>query len=208
MPLSFHHHEGDSQKLELHLPHIGMRKIKSVLAIFVGFWIWQGLRLLVPGLEVHPLFIYIYGMIEIRESSDKTVNYGRMRIVATVTAIVIGLPFMLLTDWLRPNVADTWMKTGLEITFLVIGALLVLCVAEAVKCQAYCGLSAAIYIILMLSHFEKSVYLYSIMRAIQTVIGVGVAWFINVKLLPYPPKPGSLSHWIWKYWEKKHAKKA
>ena len=194
--MPFFHHGGDNHKHEHHFPHIGMRKVKSILAIFVGFWIWQGLRLLIPGLEVHPLFIYIYGMIEIRESSDKTINYGRMRILATITAIVIGLPFMILTDGLRPVLADTWMKTGMEIAFLLIGALLVLCVAEAVKCQAYVGLAAAIYIILMISHFESRVYLYSLMRAFQTVIGVVIAWFINVKLLPYPPKPGTLSYWL------------
>ena len=194
--MPFFHHGDDAHKHEHHLPHIGMRKVKSVLAVFVGFWVWQGLRLLMPGLEVHPIFIYIYGMIEIRESSDQTINFGRMRIKATVTAIVIGLPFMLLTDGMRPLVAGTWMKPGLEIAVLVIGALLVLCAAEAVKCQAYVGLSAAIYVILMISHFESSVYLYSLMRAFQTVIGVVIAWFINVKLLPYPPKPGTLSDWI------------
>ncbi len=201
--MPFFHHGGDHHKHEHHLPHIGMRKVKSILAIFVGFWIWQGLRLLIPGLEVHPLFIYIYGMIEIRESSDKTVNYGRMRILATVTAIVIGLPFMILTDALRPVLADTWMKTGMEIAILLIGALLVLCAAEAVKCQVYIGLSAAIYIILMISHFESRVYLYSLMRAFQTIIGVAIAWFINVKLLPYPPKPGSFSYWLTKKLDKR-----
>lgn len=200
--MPFFHHSDDHHKHEHHLPHIGMRKIKSVLAVFVGFWIWQGLRLLIPGLEVHPIFIYIYGMIEIRESSDKTVNYGKMRIIATATAILIGLPFMLLSDWLGPVLAGSWMKTGMEISILLVGALIVLCVAEAVKCQAYVGLAAAIYIILMISHFESSVYLYSLMRAFQTVIGVIVAWFINVKLLPYPPKPGSLSYWITNRWDK------
>lgn len=204
MPISPHFHDHDHEHdHHFHLPHIGLRKAKSVLAVFVGFWLWQGLRLLIPGLEVHPIFIYIYGIIEIRETSDKTRDYGRMRIKATLTAILIGLPFMLLTEWLSPGLAGTWMKTGLEITVLCVGALLVLCVAEWVKCRVYVGLSAAIYIILMISHFESSVYLYSIMRAFQTVIGVLVAWFINVKLLPYPPKPGSLSYWVTSHWEKR-----
>lgn len=207
MPVWMHHHDENHPKKEHHLPHIGMRKVKSILAIFVGFWLWQGLRLIVPGLEVHPIFIYIYGMIEIRESSDKTMDYGRMRILATATAILIGLPFMLLTDWLKPMVADTWMNTGLEITVLLVGALLVLCVAELVKCRVFCGLSAAIFVILMISHFESSVYLHSIMRAFQTVLGVFIAWFINVKFLPYPPKPGTFSNWLVQKWEKKQNEK-
>lgn len=52
-------------------PHVGMRKVKSILAIFCGFCLWQLIRLFVPGLEVHPIFIYIYGMMEIRETSEK-----------------------------------------------------------------------------------------------------------------------------------------
>lgn len=198
MPFSHHHHE-----FHLPHPHIGMRKVKSILAIFLGFCLWQLLRLVIPGLEVHPLFVYIYGLIEMRETSDKTTNYGRMRVKVTLIAILIGLPFMLLTDALRPVLAGTWMKIGLEITILLLGTLIVLCVAEWAKCRVYVGLAAAIYIILMLSHFESRVYLYSIMRAFQTIIGVTVAWFINVKLLPYPPKPGSLSYWVTSRWEKK-----
>lgn len=182
---------------EHHLPHphIGMRKVKSILAIFVGFCLWQTLRLFLPELEVHPIFIYIYGMIEIRETSEKTKDYGRMRIMATFTAILIGLPVMLLTDWLAPKLGPEW-KIWMEITVLILGALLVLVVAELVKCRVYCGLAAAIFMILMISHFESSMYLYSIMRAFQTIIGVIIAWIINVKLLPYPPTPGSFSWWL------------
>lgn len=173
-------------------PHVGMRKIKSILAIFVGFCFWQLLRLFLPGLEVHPLFIYIYGMIEIRETSDKTTNYGRKRILATFTALLFGLPIMLLSDWLSPMAATEWQLILLQIAILLVGTLLVLCAAELFKCQIYCGLAAAIFIILLISHFEDSMYLYSIMRAIQTIFGVCIAWIINVKLLPYPARPGSL----------------
>ena len=201
--MPFTHHTDERAKHAHHLPHIGMRKIKSVLAVLVGFWIWQGLRLLIPGLEVHPLFIYIYGLIEIRETSDKTMDYGRMRVLVTLIAIFVGLPFMLLTDALRPVLSGSWMKTGLEITILLLGTMLVLCAAEWAKCRAYVGLAAAIFIILMLSHFESKVYLYSIMRAFQTVIGVVIAWFINVKLLLYPPKPGSFSYWLTKKLDKR-----
>lgn len=188
---------------EYHLPHIGLRKIKSVLAIFVGFLLWQLLRLILPGLEVHPIFIYIYGMMEIRETSDKTKDYAKMRIVATFVAIAVGLPMMLFADWLRPVLTAHWMQVALEITVLLVGALLVLNVAEWAKCKVYIGLAAAIYIILLVSHFNSSGYLYSVMRAFQTVIGVGVAWVINVKLLPYPAKPGTFSYRLTEKLDKK-----
>ena len=188
---------------EYHLPHIGLRKIKSVLAIFVGFLLWQLLRLAIPGLEVHPIFIYIYGMIEIRETSDKTKDYGRMRISATFVAIAVGIPMMLLADYLRSVMDVQWLQVAMEITVLLIGALLVLIFAEKAKCKVYVGLAAAIYIILLVSHFNSSGYLYSVMRAFQTIIGVGVAWVINVKLLPYPAQPGTFSYWLTEKLDKK-----
>lgn len=188
---------------EHHLPHIGLRKIKSILAVFVGFLLWQLLRLILPGLEVHPIFIYIYSMIEIRETSDKTKDYAKMRVVATFVAIVVGLPMMLFADWLRPCLAARWLQTALEIMVLLSGALLVLIAAEWAKCRVYVGLAAAIYIILLVSHFNSSGYLYSMMRAFQTIIGVGVAWIINVKFLPYPAKPGTFSYWLTEKLDKK-----
>ncbi len=178
-----------------HLPHVGMRKIKSVLALFLGFWVWQLIRLLVPALEIHPTFIYIYGVIEIRETSDKTKDLGGLRIRATLTAILVGLPVMLLYDGLKPLLAEGWMRSGAELVILLAGVLVVLIVAEQVKCRSFCGLAAVIFVLLALRHFEDSMYLYSILRVSQTLIAVGIAWVLNVKLFPYPPVPGSLSHW-------------
>ena len=206
MPIWPMHHDYDPIKHglpEYHLPHVGMRKVKSILAIFVGFLLWQLLRLILPGLEVHPIFIYIYGMIEIRETSSKTKDYAKMRIAATFVAIAVGLPMMLLADWLQPMLGANWQKTALEITVLLVGALMVLIAAEWAKCRVYVGLAAAIYIILLVSHFNSSGYLYSVMRAFQTIIGVGVAWIINVKLLPYPAKPGTFSYWLTEKLDKK-----
>ncbi len=208
MPVWPMHHDYDPHKHglpEYRLPHIGLRKIKSVLAIFVGFLIWQLLRLMIPGLEVHPIFIYIYGMIEIRETSDKTKDYGKMRVIATFVAIAVGLPMMLLADYVRPILGQRWLQVALEITVLLTGTLVVLVFAEWAKCKAYVGLAAAIYIILIVSHLNSSGYLYSFMRAFQTLIGVGIAWVINVKLLPYPAKPGTFSYWLTEKLDKKKA---
>ena len=173
----------------LQLPHVGMRKVKSLLAVFIGFWIWQAIRLAFPSLEVHPLYIYIYGMIEIRDSSKKTTTMGRDRIKTTFVAIGISLPFLFLFRWLTGLVDATWLKTGVELFLIILGILLTLIVAEKAGCHAYCGLCAAIFIIFMLTQKDGEPYLYSILRASQTILGVFVAWLVNVKLLPYDGKP-------------------
>ena len=170
------------------IPHIGLRKVKSLVAIFVGFWIWQLVRLFFPDLEVHPLFIYIYGIIEIRATSEKTVEFGGLRIRATFTAMGVALPLIALLIFLQGQIGPQWGKIGVELALLLLGTLLALIVAEKVGCKTFCGLSAAIFIILMLYHADDDRYIYSVLRAFQTIMGVFVAWLINVKLFPYPSK--------------------
>ena len=75
-----------------------------------------------------------------------------------------------------------------KVKFWLIGSLIVLCVAEVVGCKSFCGLAAAIMIILLISHSINEPFYYALLRSSQTVIGVSVAWLINVKLFPYPRK--------------------
>lgn len=171
-----------------HLPHIGLRKIKSVLAIFVGFWVWQLIRLIVPELEIHPVYIYIYGLIEMRETSEKTVSFGKLRIKSTVVALAIGVPLLFLSDYLQSLTQLQWMQIAINLGFVLVGSLIVLCVAEVVGCESFCGLAATILIILLISHSINEPLHYALLRSGQTVIGVSIAWLINVKLFPYHGK--------------------
>ena len=167
------------------LPHVGLRKIKSLLAIFLGFWIWQLVRFFFPSLEVHPIYIYIYGLIEIRDSSDKTKDLGKARIKSTFTAIGTGLPFLALVELCKGYVSADWAMIAIELGLLLLGVLATLIIAEKVGCKTFCGLAAAIFIIFMVSHGNDERYIYSVLRAFQTIIGVFVAWLINVKWFPY-----------------------
>ena len=178
------------KKIHHHLLHVGLRKAKSLLAILVGFCVWQLIRLVVPGLELHPIYIYLYGMLEIRETSEKTVNMGKTRLKTTFVALGVGLPMLFLTVFVKSFIETQWILVAVELTAILLGSLVILCVAEIAGCKTLCGLAVAIYIILLVSHSESEPITYSILRAAQTIIGIGIAWLINVKLFPYagPPK--------------------
>ena len=167
------------------LPHIGLRKLKSLLAVFVGFWIWQLVRLVVPGLELHPIYIYIYGIIEIRDTSEKTVDFGKLRIKCTFTALGLGLPLLFLNNYLQSLVTPAWADVAVEFGIILLGVLLVLIVAEKVGCRVFCGLAAAIFVILIVAQSDGEPWTYALLRAAQTLIGVFIAWLINVKVFPY-----------------------
>lgn len=169
-------------------PHVGLRKLKSLLAVFVGFWVWQLIRLFAPELELHPIYIYIYGVLEMRETSEKTINMGMTRLKATFTALGVGLPLLFLSVFLKSLVSLPWLQIAIDLVVILAGTLLVLSVAEWVGCKALCGLAAAIFIILLVAHSDGEPITYSVLRCAQTIIGIFVAWLINVKLFPYPGK--------------------
>lgn len=178
----------EAEKPAGRLPHIGMRKLKSVLAVFAAFWVWQAVRLFFPELEVHPIFMYMYGVIEIRDSSEKTVDMGKLRIKATFTALGTGLPILALAALVRPYFPAGWMHIAVDLVMILLGVLVTIVIAEKVGCRTFCGLAAAIFIVLLVSHSNDDPYIYAILRAFQTIAGVFIAWLINVQLWPYPKK--------------------
>lgn len=159
--------------------HIGMRKVKSLLSVSVAFVIWQIIRLFLPMLEAHPVFAYIYAIVEMRESAEKTKNFGKLRIIATLTGLVVGLIFVAISLFVTSNITGEFLKTLIEFILVLVATLCSLCLAEVVHCKNFCGIAAIITVICMISHNEENVYLYAVMRVVQTLIGIGSAMLIN-----------------------------
>ncbi len=173
---------------EHHTVHIGMRAGKGLLSILIGFFIWQGLRLFFPDLEVHPVFTYMYGFLEIRETTEKTKTLGIQRIKSTVVAMAVALPMLLARVFCHGNLASLTLVTAIDLIMILLGSVITLQLAQKAKCGSMTGLSVAIFIILLIYHADDARYVYALLRASQTVIGVGVAWLLNVVLFPYPGK--------------------
>jgi len=160
--------------------HIGMRKIKSLLSVTTAFLIWQIVRVFLPLLEAHPVFAYIYAIVEMRESAEKTKNFGKLRIIATLVGLIVGLVFVAISLFLTSKVSGEMLKTTVEFLLVLVATLCSLCVAEMVNCKNFCGIAAIITVICMISHNEENIYLYAIMRVVQTLIGIISAMIINV----------------------------
>ena len=160
--------------------HIGMRKIKSLIALVLTFLIWQLIRVFLPMLEAHPIFAYIYSVIEIRETPDKTKKFGKLRIKATFIGLIVGLVFITLSVFVTSKINGEMWQLLTELLFILLATLISLLIAENTKCENFCGIAAIISIICMVSHNGEDIYLYAIMRVVQTLIGVFSAMFINV----------------------------
>jgi uncharacterized membrane protein YgaE (UPF0421/DUF939 family) len=100
--------------------HIGMRKIKSLIALVASFAIWQLIRLFLPMLETHPLFAYIYSVIELRETPDKTKAFGKLRIKATFIGLIVGLVFITLSVYAASEINVETLRILTELLFILL----------------------------------------------------------------------------------------
>lgn len=173
----------------IHLPKIGMRKVKSVLAALLAFAIWQVVRIFLPQLNIHPLFGYIYAIIEMRDTVQKTKEFGRLRIKATFIGLFTGLSAMPLSVKYGSFAVIGAQGVIVDLVIIMLGVLVTLWLAELFKCKNFCGIAAIIFVICMVrdKNLEMNIYIYAILRVFQTLLGVFSAWVVN-SLVPMHEK--------------------
>ncbi len=136
-------------------------------------------------LEIHPLFAYIYALIEMRDSVEKTKKFGLLRIKTTFIGLVVGLIFIAISIQFSMLASPT-QQIFIDFLLILIASLISLCIAEKAKCESFCGIAAIISIICMVAHPGEDRYLYAVMRVIQTLLGVFSAWTVNYYICKYP----------------------
>lgn len=162
-------------------PHIGMRKIKSVLAVILSFLIWQIIRIPFPSFEIHPLFGYMYSISEMRDTPQKTKEFGWWRIKATLIGLVIGLCALPISNSFGAYAGDGIIFMAVDIALFAVGIVLSLSLAEVLKCGNLCSLAAMIFVICLVRdrNAHVNIYLYAILRVAETFLGVFSAWVVN-----------------------------
>jgi len=164
------------------LPGIGLRKVKSIIAVAIAFVIWQLVRWIVsPALEVHPVFGYVYAVVELRETPEKTKAFSIYRLKATAIGLALGLLTLPLSVWFETAIANTFLLHIADLALILVGVLISLWVADLCKCKNLCGIAAIIFILCIIRDRNSSVsiYMYAILRAVETLVGVLAAWFAN-----------------------------
>ncbi len=168
------------------LPGIGMRKVKSLLAVALSFAIWQVVRIWFPAFNIHPLFCYMYAVIEMRDSVEKTRQFGKRRIKATLLGLAVGLCALPLSVRYGTYAGQGAAFVLTDLAIILLGILLTLWLAELVRCENFCGIAAIIFIICLVRDRDTdiNIYVYAILRVFQTLLGVFCAWVVNAFVCP------------------------
>ncbi len=146
------------------IPRIGMRKIKSAIAVVLSFLIWQLVRIPFPQFEMHPLFGYIYSIGEMRPTAEKTKQFGWWRIKATFIGITLGLCALPISVSYGAYAGEGIVYILVDMALFVFGVILALWFADLLKCGNLCGLAAMIFVICLVRdrNANINIYLYAI----------------------------------------------
>ena len=107
------------------IPGIGLRKVKSVIAVAIAFVIWQIVRWLVsPELEVHPVFGYVYAVVELRETPEKTRTFSFYRIKATLIGLALGLALLPLSVFMEKSIPNAFVLHLADLALILAGVLI------------------------------------------------------------------------------------
>ncbi len=161
----------------------GMRKIKSLIALAVCFFIWQLIRLIFPDLEANPIYAYLYAVIEMRNSIETEKRTSLERIKTNVIGFLVA--FLAIAARSALWTVPFFEQNGLFVEFalILLGVLLALNIAEWAKCKTLCAI-ATITFIICFWHTTYNPYFYAFLRFVQTLIGIGAALAVNLIICP------------------------
>ena len=165
------------------IPHIGMRIIKTAVAVMLAYGIFLPFGLMYDMETYHgvlgqmgPLYACISCIVCMQSTLGQTVQSGVSRLIGVAIGGVLGVATLLLGDRL---------DNGL----LVLPILGVLCVAGMwisllIQRPAACVMACIVPCVILITGVTGADrYYYAAARIIETVIGVCVAMLVN-KLLP------------------------
>ena len=125
--------------------------------------------------------------MEIRDSSEHTKTFSVQRLKANLAAFSTALLLMPLQIFIHNRFEGTALAL-LDLALILLAALIALSIVERLRCGGMSGLSAVYCIIMLIFYNGDDPYLYALLRASQTLMGVAVAYLVNVLLLPYPSR--------------------
>ncbi len=137
---------------------IGMRTIKTGLAIVVSLYIAQFLNL------KNPTFVGIAALVSMQSTVNESWIAGKNRMLGTFVGAVIGLAL----SYLLPN----------NFIFLGLGIILVIYIHNILKWNKSLVLSCIVFLAIFLNQ-DGAILSYALNRLLDTFIGIIVSMFIN-----------------------------
>lgn len=165
---------------KLNLPHVGMRTIKTAVAVMLSYLVFvpfQVLRMDTGVLAyISPLYACIACIVCMQSSLEQTLQVGLSRFLGVFVGAAQGVILLFLSPLL-----EYWAITALLLGLACVGGIWV---CTLLKRPAACAMACIVPCVMVLSGTITGVdrYYYAISRVSETVVGVSVAFLTNAVL--------------------------
>lgn len=173
--------------MKLTIPKVGMRVIKTAVAvmicffIFLPFWVRTPLGANDPLRDVGPFYACIAAIICMQSSVEQSVRQGISRVIGTVLGGAVGICILAVDDLIRQPVV-----TGI---LMGLGIVLTLWLCNLIQRPSACSIGCVVLCVVMLNHGGPDRYLYTFFRVVETIVGIVVAVAVNHLLPDLRKKP-------------------
>lgn len=152
--------------MEIKLKKVGMRNIKTAIAVLISILISRLLK------TEYPFYTAIASVISMQSSVEASFKAGKNRMLGTVVGAVVGF----VCASVRPGSA---LLSG-------IGIIAVIYLCNLLNWKESASIACIVFCAIMLNLKGSSPILYSINRIIDTFVGIIVA--VSVNYFIKPPK--------------------
>lgn len=163
------------------IPGIGMRMVKTAVAvvlcyfIFLPFWLRTPVGEYDPLKDVGPFYACIAAIICMQSSVKQSVKQGVSRVIGTCIGGLVGLAILFVDDLLgQPAVLGLMIGLGIILTMWICNLL---------RRPSACSIGSVLVCVVILNHGGAGRYFYTLFRIMETIVGIAVAVGIN-HLLP------------------------
>lgn len=176
-------------------PHIGMRTIKTAVAVTLSYLIFVPFGLLYNGsypgalAYIGPLYACIPCVVCMQSSLEQTFQVGLARFLGVLVGAVIGALMILIPE----PVFNFWVVKAALLGLSCVAGIL-LC-TKVLHRPAACTMACVLPCVMALSGSlpGEDRHYYALARVVETMVGVSVAFLVNAVLPAQPPSRPGLS---------------
>lgn len=150
---------------------LGMRNIKTAISVFICIVV---LRLFTDN---SPFYACIAAVITMQNTMENSIKVGISRMIGTLVGATVGV------------VLSTIYSNSTILTAL--GIVLVIYIANFLKKSSSTAIACIVYLAIMVNMKYTTPFYYSLMRVIETFLGIIVAVIVNITV--FPPKKETIN---------------
>ena len=158
------------QNERVHLPHIGMRIIKSAIGVLICFVIY-----FLRGKQGTPFYSALAVLWCIQNQTKNTVNNAIQRTIGTFIGAVYGLIYILLKQNIF-NFGDSF----LHYCIISLALIPIIYTTVVIKQKKASYFSCVVFLSIVVNHLlDENPYIFVLNRSLDTLIGIFVGLILN-----------------------------